>query len=233
MAVKEWTTNYPTSQDTGADGSDQQPDLVNGDDDTRVSQIHAVRKKAHAAALAVGDASSLPAGCLKARMTTAEGSISSQNSRITTLEGKRSFTELYKNVPGTPWTAASTPDWTTIITVLNIVANGGLQAPSGWEFLFGIWSHSDGPNTPTDVRIRVGGDGGGGYDEAIFLNQGPTVNIGAPPYGLVSCYVANGATFSNLGLYKVELATRYPDPPGLAADGVSINCLIVRAVYEL
>ena len=72
MAVKEWDTNYPAGQDTGTAGSDQQPDLVNGEDKTRVSQIHAVRKKAHALALAVGDDSNLPAGSLKERVAALE-----------------------------------------------------------------------------------------------------------------------------------------------------------------
>lgn len=77
MAVKEWGSNYPTSQDTGANGSDQQPTLVNGVDVTRASQLHAIRNKAHALALAVGDDSDAPAGSLRARVTALEGSTSS------------------------------------------------------------------------------------------------------------------------------------------------------------
>lgn len=74
MAVKEWNTNYPGSQDTGTNGENQMPDLVNTQDDTRVSQLHKVRNKLHAVALKVGDNNNLPAGCLGARVTTLENS---------------------------------------------------------------------------------------------------------------------------------------------------------------
>lgn len=72
MAVKEWDTNYPASQDTGTNGEDQMPDLVNTQDDTRVSQLHKVRNKLHATSLKVGDNNNLPAGSLGARVTTLE-----------------------------------------------------------------------------------------------------------------------------------------------------------------
>lgn len=72
MAVVEWTTNYPSSQDTGAGGVDQCPDLVNTQDDTRVSQIHTMRNKVQSLALKVGDNSNLPAGCLGQRVTAIE-----------------------------------------------------------------------------------------------------------------------------------------------------------------
>lgn len=75
MAVKEWTTNLPAAQDTGTDGEDQMPTLVDGSDDTRVSQIHALRKKANYNSVTIGDESELPAGCLRARMTTAESGL--------------------------------------------------------------------------------------------------------------------------------------------------------------
>jgi len=75
----DWTTNYPTSQDTGVNAVDQQPDLT--DDTTpsaedghrtRTSHPEALRDKLHAMALKVGDDSSLPAGCLEARAPTAD-----------------------------------------------------------------------------------------------------------------------------------------------------------------
>jgi hypothetical protein len=90
MAVKEWTSNYPTSQDTGTDGEDQQPTLVDGDDDTRVSQAHALRKKVHAAALAIGDDSDLPAGCLKARVTALEGAPAGLSDRYPVFQDVKS-----------------------------------------------------------------------------------------------------------------------------------------------
>ena len=63
MAIKEWTTHYPTSQDVLAT---DQPDLVNAVDDTRVSQIHALRDKLDAVAVAVGtDYPYAPSGCLR------------------------------------------------------------------------------------------------------------------------------------------------------------------------
>lgn len=78
MSVKEWTTNYPTSQDS-TPPTTQQPALTNessegaGDGDaTRVSQIHTLRDKLDAVAKYVGDVSSLPAGCLKAKVTALE-----------------------------------------------------------------------------------------------------------------------------------------------------------------
>ncbi len=77
--AKEWASNYPTTQDadpvTGV-----QPQLENyGEpglgDAWRVSQLHTVRDKLHAVAKAVGDASNLPAGSLKARVTTVEATV--------------------------------------------------------------------------------------------------------------------------------------------------------------
>jgi hypothetical protein len=62
MAIKEWTTHYPTSQDVVAT---DQPTLVDGVDDTRVSQIHTMRNKLDSVAQLVGDDSMLPAGCLR------------------------------------------------------------------------------------------------------------------------------------------------------------------------
>ena len=70
--IKPWSTNYPSSQDTGTDAEDQQPTLVNGADDTRVSQIHALREKVHYIALKVGDNSNLPAGCHGAKIAALE-----------------------------------------------------------------------------------------------------------------------------------------------------------------
>lgn len=84
MAIKEWSTHYPTSQDTPAT---DQPTLVNGVDDTRVSQIHTMRDKVDSVAKVVGDASNLPAGCLKEKVATAESDISGLDSRVTALEG--------------------------------------------------------------------------------------------------------------------------------------------------
>lgn len=72
MAIKEWDTNYPGAQDTGTDGADQQPDLVNGEDKTRVSQIHALRKKTQALALVVGDDIGLPVGSLREKVAALE-----------------------------------------------------------------------------------------------------------------------------------------------------------------
>lgn len=73
MAVKEWTTNYPGAQDTGVGGADQQEDLINTQDDTRISQILTLRDKLQGAALKVGDDNDLPSGCLGERVTTIEG----------------------------------------------------------------------------------------------------------------------------------------------------------------
>lgn len=74
MAIKEWSTSYPTAQDP--DAFTNMPSLVNGADDTRVSQIHTLRAKVHEVAKQVGDNSAppLPSGCLKARMNTVETS---------------------------------------------------------------------------------------------------------------------------------------------------------------
>lgn len=78
MAIKNWTTNYPTSQDTGTNGSDQQETVVNGDD-TRASQINTVRNKLHAVAQKLGDDSDLPAGSIAAKVTALEAAPPSHN----------------------------------------------------------------------------------------------------------------------------------------------------------
>lgn len=63
MAIKEWSTNYPAAQDTPS--TDQQT-LVDGVDDTRVSQIHTMRDKLDAACQLVGTSGypSLPSDSL-------------------------------------------------------------------------------------------------------------------------------------------------------------------------
>ena len=73
MAIKDWTTNFPTTQDTGTDGADQQATLVISADVTRPSQIHALRGKAQALALAQGDDSNLPAGSIKDILDVSSG----------------------------------------------------------------------------------------------------------------------------------------------------------------
>lgn len=59
MAIKEWSTNYPTSQDSP---TTEQPTLSNTADATRVSQIHTLRDKLHDVATRLGDDGNLPAG---------------------------------------------------------------------------------------------------------------------------------------------------------------------------
>jgi hypothetical protein len=68
-----WTTNYPTTQDTGVDGATQQPTLVDDSipgaldgDRFLVSQILTLRKKIHAACLKLGDDTRLPIGSVAA-----------------------------------------------------------------------------------------------------------------------------------------------------------------------
>ena len=78
MAIKEWTTNLPTGPDVPAV---DQPDLINdsfpgaGDgDQTRVSQIHAVRDIANYCATTLG--SDLEeGGSIRERVTTLEGAV--------------------------------------------------------------------------------------------------------------------------------------------------------------
>lgn len=72
-----WTTSLPASQDTVGT---EQPDLTNdstpgANDGHRVlvEHVQALRDKLQYTTEAVGDASSLPAGCLKARVTALEG----------------------------------------------------------------------------------------------------------------------------------------------------------------
>lgn len=65
MADKEWSTNYPTTQDS-TPPTTEQPTLVNGEDNTRVSQIHTLRDKLDAVCKKVGDDSGLPAGSILA-----------------------------------------------------------------------------------------------------------------------------------------------------------------------
>lgn len=74
MAIKEWSTTYTggTPVQDPDPVTTNQPDLVNGSDDTRVSQIHALRNKVHAVAKEVGDNADNPPGCLKDRVTTLE-----------------------------------------------------------------------------------------------------------------------------------------------------------------
>ena len=80
MGFIEWVTALPGAQDP--DDNSNQPDLLNDPqalpapagrgNNTRVSQIHTLRKIAHYLAKTVGDAGSLPAGCLLDRVTALE-----------------------------------------------------------------------------------------------------------------------------------------------------------------
>jgi hypothetical protein len=69
MAIKDWSTNYPTEQDVLAT---VQPDLQDDVDNTRVTHIHTVRNKVQQVALQVGDENDLPAGCLRERVQALE-----------------------------------------------------------------------------------------------------------------------------------------------------------------
>ena len=68
MAIKNWSTSYPTSQDDPV--TTNQPTLVDASDETRVSQIHTMRDKLGSVAVIVGDNSALPAGCIRANVAT-------------------------------------------------------------------------------------------------------------------------------------------------------------------
>lgn len=90
-----WGTNFPTSQDTGANGQDQQPTLTDDSipgaldgDRVRVSHLNTLRNKLQALALYVGDTGSLPAGSLRDiqaqfGVTAADTTPSYLNSKIT------------------------------------------------------------------------------------------------------------------------------------------------------
>jgi hypothetical protein len=80
MAIKEWLTSYPTSQDPDPITT-VQPNLDDetvpgaGDgDQARSSQVEANRDKLHAVCKKVGDDSNLPAGCHAAKIATLEAS---------------------------------------------------------------------------------------------------------------------------------------------------------------
>lgn len=71
-----WSTNLPASQDTvGVEQPDLTPDSSPGAEDGHrvlVTHVHSLRDKAQYLSETVGDAGSLPAGCLKARATALE-----------------------------------------------------------------------------------------------------------------------------------------------------------------
>lgn len=70
MAIKDWTTDYPTGQDVIAT---VQPDLVDNEDNTRVAQLHALRDKLQAACVEIGTIpGNEPGGCLRARVAALE-----------------------------------------------------------------------------------------------------------------------------------------------------------------
>ena len=71
-----WSTNLPTSQDTvGVEQPDLTPDSTPGAEDGHrllVSHLHSLRDKAQYNSETIGDASNLPAGCLKAKVAALE-----------------------------------------------------------------------------------------------------------------------------------------------------------------
>jgi len=71
MAIIDWTTNYPATQDS-TPPTTEQPDLSNTTDETRVSQIATLRDKLDAVAKKLGDDGDLPAGSAVARLTALE-----------------------------------------------------------------------------------------------------------------------------------------------------------------
>lgn len=161
-----WTTNYPTSQDTGTNGEDQQPDLQNDSspgaldgDRLLVSHPNTLRNKLHALALVVGDDSDLPAGSLKARVTALEGSGGGGLDREQTFTASTSGSETFTlstamtanpNMPSGysvlvfvngvkhKWVASEVPPSTREFSVMSstTVAVGGLSISDEVEIVY-------------------------------------------------------------------------------------------------
>jgi len=71
MAIKEWSTNYPTAIDTAT----EQPTLVNNADATRVSQIHTMRDAVQALQSQMGTTALSPLTSMRARMAARENKL--------------------------------------------------------------------------------------------------------------------------------------------------------------
>jgi len=170
MAIKEWSTNYPTAVDTAT----EQPTLVNNADATRVSQIHAMRDVGFALQAAIGTTGLAPLTSLRARAKALE-------TKLPRLAWSSVTLINIAAAPGEP---------STVYTVLQDgkvrsfsgtitfnpstgVADGGLdagsEASSTWYYLYLV------PSSGDDDVLAVRGStadpdtGPSGYSEYQFI----------------------------------------------------------------
>lgn len=142
MSIKEWATSYPVSQDADPIQT-AQPDLVNGSDDTRVSQIHVIRNKVHAVAKILGDNSNNPSGCVLARVAALEAS-----------SGGRYLAHEDDWESGTGATYPG-EELKTLEGGRRVVVKDGGKPPSKWRVVISLWM-DDLYGGWGNVRVTVG-----------------------------------------------------------------------------
>lgn len=193
-----WTTNLPATQDVvGVEQPDLQNDSIPGAADGHrvlVEHLHSLRDKAQYLATSVGDTGSLPAGCLKARVTALEGA-SLPSHATTHLSGGADAVKLDD---------LAAPDDNTDLNA-SAAAHGLLPKLSGTatEYLTGVG---------TWVAVS------GGFDAH---EQEFTAAVGANSFTLSATPAVNVNTLSGrniLGVFRNGIRSRYQATATLAQE---------------
>lgn len=221
MPFQEWSTNYPTTQDTGTNATDQQEDLSNDPgatattvpategSNTRVSHVHTLRNKVQELALKVGDDSDLPAGSNRARLTALEAAPPSHAAShqdggadeisVTGLSGELADAQkVAVQDEGTP--IASHP-------TIDFVGAGVTASDSG-----------------SKTTVTIAGGGGVGIDASVNTDTASTTVIHDAPLA------DDTAAVFDMNLIAAQTAGTAATPAAPQSGNVNFYRFVVKAV---
>lgn len=224
-----WTTSYPTSQDTPGT---EQPDLIDDSipgayDGTRgrVSHQHSIRDKLQAVAVAVGDSSDLPAGCLKDRVTDLESAPPShasthQNGGSDEVATATPGANAIPKADGTGALAAGwVPDGADATAIHdNIDGEINAVAVKGTPVAADVILIEDSAATFAKKKATIGSLPGGGFNsyEEEFTAVAGTQTFTLSATAAVNANMLSGRTI--LGVFRNGVRSRYQATATLANE---------------
>lgn len=149
MAIKDWSTNYPTTQDVLAT---VQPDLADDTDNTRVSHIHTVRNKVQQVALQVGDENDEPAGCLRERVQALEDAGGGSDRVLVWHEDTHFFEAGISFVP----------------QLTRRIVRDSDKPPLFWRIVIGLWNEGT-YGGRAEARLRIGDLGETPHYDSVII----------------------------------------------------------------